>query len=177
MNCVIDNNFNWKFKCKHGVLITKSKHCIQCEEEKEKNLQESIKQNIINENKRKISYKIDKNIPTRYLNATFDTYIANDDKKLKILRLCQEYNFDSNLIMVGKTGTGKTHLACAILDKAFDINKSFLYIQFYKLNDIKINNKSLYGNIMHCDILVIDEYGVQDSDFKNNVLFEIINER
>jgi len=128
-------------------------------------------------NQRKLLIKCDINIPLRYFDATFDSYIPDNDKAVKLKQLCEDYKYDTNLILVGTVGVGKTHLACAIIDKALDNKKRCYYVPYYRLADIKIRDAQLYKVLLTVDVLVIDEYGVQDSANKNNYLFEIINER
>jgi DNA replication protein DnaC len=128
-------------------------------------------------NQRKLLIKRDINIPPRYFDATFDNYIPDNDKAVELKQLCENYKYDTNLILVGTVGVGKTHLACAIIDKALDNKKRCYYVPYYRLADIKIRDPQLYKILLTVDVLVIDEYGVQDSANKNNYLFEIINER
>jgi DNA replication protein DnaC len=116
-------------------------------------------------------------IPPRFMECNFDNYNPENYRMQEFLKFTQAYNFDKNILMVGHTGNGKTHLACAILDKALQINKSGLYLPFYKAVEYKIKKPEIFVKALNCDLLVIDEYGVYDSDFKNNLLFEIINER
>ncbi len=116
-------------------------------------------------------------IPLRFLEASLENYRPQNEKSNTLLRFCSEYDFESNLLMLGNTGTGKTHLGCALLSKALKKNLDGLYIKFYQLTEIKIRKPQLFENIIRCDILVIDEYGQQESDFKSNLLFEIIDQR
>jgi DNA replication protein DnaC len=161
INCDIHGN-------SEAMLNGKCYSCYKNLQEKEINKEYQQKKLVI---KREI------NVPARYFDATFDTYIPDNDKSIKIKHLCEDYNYDKNLILVGGVGVGKTHLVCAMIDKAMDKHKKCYYAPFYKLADIKIKDPITYKLILNVDLLVIDEYGVQDSDFKNNLLFEIINER
>lgn len=135
------------------------------------------KEKMKEHNQRKLLIKRDIKIPPRYFNATFDSYIPDNEKAAELKRLCEDYSYDTNLILVGTVGVGKTHLACAIIDKALDNKKRCYYVPYYCLADIKIRDPQLYKVLLIVDVLVIDEYGVHDSTNKNNYLFEIINER
>lgn len=61
-------------------------------------------------------------IPERFRAASFDGYQVVNDKAKRNLLICRKYadNFDDrrrqggSLVLCGKPGTGKTHLACAI---------------------------------------------------------------
>lgn len=151
-----------------ALLNGKCAACFKELQEKEKAKENS---------QRKLLIKRDINIPPRYFNATFDSYIPDNSKAAELKRLCQDYKYDINLILVGTVGVGKTHLACAIIDKAIDNKRSCYYVPYYRLADIKIRDPQLYKALLTVDVLVIDEYGVQDTTNKNNYLFEIINER
>jgi DNA replication protein DnaC len=145
--------------------------CRQCKVDKEQKELAEYDRSVIMNNKR------NSNISERFINANFDNYIPTNKKSEELLKFCKNYEFDKNIILIGKVGNGKTHLACALIDKILKQKKSAVYIQFYKLTHLKINKPNLFEEVVYCDFLVIDEYGVQESDFKTNLLFEIINER
>ncbi len=113
-------------------------------------------------------------IPKRYLTATFKSYIPKNEKSKELLDFFVNYAGSQNLLLLGKTGTGKTHLACAFLNQYRD---NRIYIPFYKISELKINAPHEFDRLLSCNYLVIDEYGVLASDFNNNLLFYIINER
>lgn len=121
--------------------------------------------------------KLDIGIPPRFIKATFANYAPQNEKAIKLLEFCKSYDFKSNLIMLGNTGNGKTHLGCAIIDQALTKRLTCSYVQFYRLAEIKLKKPNILQDLIACDLLVIDEYGVQDSDFKNNLLYEVVNER
>lgn len=116
-------------------------------------------------------------IPTRYQQSTFDNYIPTCDKSSRLKQHLEAFDFKQNILLVGKTGTGKTHLACALLNKSISISKSCMYMPFYRAINYKIHDKPLFERALTCQLLVIDEYGVQDSNYKKEMLQEIIDER
>ncbi len=124
-----------------------------------------------------LQFKQSSLIPRRFYNSTFDNYFPVTNKAQEFLEFCKDYDFRSNILMLGNTGTGKTHLACALADSAIRKNMSCMYVNFYELTDVKINKPNLFDDLQNCDFLIIDEYGQQDSDFKSSLLFEIINHR
>jgi DNA replication protein DnaC len=52
--------------------------------------------------------------PKRFETAGFINYVVNDTNK-KQFNICKDYNGLDSLVLTGNTGTGKTHLAIAIL--------------------------------------------------------------
>jgi DNA replication protein DnaC len=145
--------------------------CKKCEDE-----QMRIEREEENRRDQIASLKAKATIPLRYQQSTFDNYVTNKASE-SISGKLKSFEGEQDILLLGSTGTGKTHLACAMID---ELTKKFWrckYTQFYKLTDIKIRQPDLFDSLLHVDFLVIDEYGVQDSDFKSGLLFEIINER
>ncbi len=115
----------------------------------------------------------------RYQHSTFENYVPENLKSDQMLELCKSYKADKNLLMLGKTGTGKTHLACAIIDQMLRIksNANVQYVKFYDLSEIKVKNNALYQKILYCKLLIIDEYGHSTTDFKTSLMTELIDKR
>lgn len=127
------------------------------------------------------------NIPKRYLDKNFDNYEElTEAHKIFKYQIQHNYNKKQNLILAGNTGTGKTHLAIALLKKLImehDLNSSNqikklgYYAKYYNLANLKIESYKLFNEIINCNYLIIDEFGTNDTDFKEKVLFEIIDRR
>lgn len=116
-------------------------------------------------------------IKDRYLQANIQNYIVNNPKQQEIVDIVTNYDFEKDLLFLGNTGTGKTHMAAALIEMAIYNGLSSNYIKFYKLTDLKINFPRDYGKTVNAEFLVIDEYGRSESDFKSDLLFEIIDAR
>lgn len=155
--------------------------CIACESDLKRC---KIEKDIVKYKQELISLA---NIPKRYIDKNFDNYeeLTNDHKIFKY-QIEHSYNKKQNLILAGNTGTGKTHLAIALLKKLIiehdlnssnQINKLGYYTKYYNLANIKIENYKLFNEIINCNYLIIDEFGTNDTDFKERVLFEIIDKR
>jgi len=171
-NCDIHGN---------GVISYANGKCIACEENTKRT---KIEKDVIKYKQELINLA---NIPKRYINKDFDNYQElSEEHKLFKSQLEKNYNKKQNLIIAGNTGTGKTHLAIALLKKLItehelDINtkitKLGYYMKYYNLSSLKIENSKLFNEVTSCNYLIIDEFGTNDSDFKERILFEIIDKR
>ena len=124
-----------------------------------------------------VSLKIQANIPKIFRNATFSNYSPTESRQHRALDEILAISESTNLVLSGTTGTGKTHLLCALIDKALMSGKSAYYVNFYELTDLKIHDKEQYKKLLSIDILAIDEVGASDSNYKGDLLFEIIDKR
>lgn len=112
-------------------------------------------------------------------------------KAEKILSSCSKYaiNFNhssSNLLFMGSTGLGKTHLSLSIANVVINKGYSVIYGTAQNiLSDLQNENFGRADNIryyeravLNCDLLIIDDLG---TEFRNNYtvacLFNIINTR
>ena len=116
-------------------------------------------------------------IPSRFEHSTFSNYEAMTEKQAKALSGVMQYaqTFDerrrrgANLVMVGKPGTGKTHLACALANDLLDKGYKALYrVTPDLLAELKEAawNHSQAAMMQSCtatDLLVLDEVGVRES--------------
>ncbi|MDR1241884.1 MAG: ATP-binding protein [Deltaproteobacteria bacterium] len=138
-------------------------------------------------------------IPKRFIVNSFENYSAAQGTRAFLAKkTAEDYakNFVQHLplgrsiVMTGKTGTGKTHLACAII-KELMLNQRFQckYTKAYHIireikdtyrqhdstskTEIEIINELLYP-----DLLVIDEVGMQfGTDTEKLLLFEVLDGR
>ena len=129
---------------------------------------------------------------TRYYPETsLENGISPKEKAEKILNSCRMYaqSFNShspNLMFMGKTGLGKTHLSLAIANVA--INKGYSVVYGTSQNILSDLQNENFGrtdrlfyeeyDVLHADLLIIDDLG---TEYKNQYtvacLYNIINTR
>ena len=137
-------------------------------------------------------------IPKRFVGKTFDGYIAESPEQKEALRICRKYadkfpeiaQTGRCLLLLGKPGTGKTHLGVAI---ANEVMRKTAATAVYRtigsvLQDIratydKSSDRSeswILSGLISPSLLILDEIGVSKenpSDFELTTLFSIINGR
>lgn len=144
--------------------------------------------------RRKIEAILDKSaIPQRYRSRTFEAFITDGHAgKENALRYAKAFadNFDENrkfgkgLIFAGFVGTGKTHLACAILQAVSD-KAAGVYTTAHDMGQkvadswgVKEQGKTtadVKKVFKTCPLLVVDEVGKPDrKQVTNEVLSEVI---
>lgn len=143
------------------------------------------------------SLLIGSGIAERFKHCTFANYDIGDDlAKARVLDICRSYSQSfperyqkgQSLILSGNVGTGKTHLAsamiqsivrehmaCAVITTAAEIARvvraSFAKGAGYTELDV-------LEELASVDLLVIDEVGVQSSsDFAPGLMHEVIDRR
>ena len=166
--------------------------CPECGGEQEKKLQDEEKSKKIREEQDRINKNM-KNamIAPRFAERTFDNFIAESDHQKRAVRsskwLLKNMENSTGLIMVGNPGTGKNHLASAIITEAVkEHNKTALFTEALKIiraikeswRDKDKKESEVLKSFVLPDILAIDEIGVQfGSETERMFLTEIINDR
>lgn len=135
-------------------------------------------------------------IPPRFTRKAFDGYQAATKDQTRALNLCRRYAEDfrrvlrqgNNLLLVGAPGTGKTHLACAVLHQVMSQGHSGLFtgmsealrmIRSTYSPGAKITEEEAFQLYTKPDLLVIDEVGVAigDDEKRRAMLFDLLNNR
>jgi DNA replication protein DnaC len=119
----------------------------------------------------------DANIPSRYRNCTFANYLATNQNQMMAIEKMMSVDKKANIFMTGSTGTGKTHLGCSLIHKRLSDGDKCYYINYYEIIDIKFSNKHLYDRLLTVPLLFIDEFGLQDSDYKSDLFLMILDKR
>jgi len=177
-------------------------YCEQCNKESEERRENEEKREMEEAELRRKKNTIAKNlkgcaIGKRFQNVCFNDYHPAAGTKAKaILDSCRNYaeSFDSHhsdgsgLILIGKPGTGKNHLAAAICTQVINTGKyTAVHTTVMKLirrikatwnRDAEEGEQVAIMAFCEPDLLVIDEVGVQfGSDTEKLLLTEVINER
>lgn len=134
-------------------------------------------------------------IPDRHSNSGFKNYHVEQGLlgQANALSKCIEFaksmisGLKCNLVMSGKTGTGKTHLSCATARTL--LNKG-MYVRYITSEEIaqKIMNawdrdtkdaseQSVIYEFTQYDLLILDEYGLHDRDKRLELVHKVLYAR
>lgn len=127
-------------------------------------------------------------IPAEYLGKTFDGYKPQTPENAEALRQVRLYaqNFSRirekgvGLFLYGTTGTGKSHLACALLQTLMpEVDSAYVMtwevIKMVKEADL---HEDPLRPFINASLLVLDEIGVQaGTRFEETVLYQLIDSR
>ena len=122
-------------------------------------------------------------------NATLDNFDTPTEKEAEKLefakKICKEWadGTRNNVIFQGEAGTGKSHLAFAIMKELSSITKEIAI--FINVTDLLMKIKAdfsqeefLVNKISSAKFLVLDDLGMEkDSDWSFGILYNILNKR
>lgn len=172
--------------------------CLECAREKQR--AEGIAEQKAQAEARHVKEIADRvaacRIPDRFADKSFCDYSPSSIGQRSNLEKCQDYaeNFDTHyadgrcLILSGTVGTGKTHLAIAILKdtvekqgytgKYWTVNGLLQVIRSSYEKDSGFSESEVIASVTDTHLLVLDEVGAtKQSEFEMATLFNIINSR
>jgi DNA replication protein DnaC len=119
------------------------------------------------------------NIPKRYRQATFENFDARTPQQKRALECCRDHAMDG-VFLYGRSGCGKTHLACAAIKAA---PQGGLFVGMAELiDDLKAgfdgSGRGLFGRALQAPLLAVDDFGAEAmTDFVNGRIYTLLNER
>ena len=146
-------------------------------------------------NERDRIQKEDAGIPARFATSDMASWIHTMDQQRAIWRWVRKYidNFDQALetgrsvVFLGHTGTGKTHMAIAVLANLLSQGHTGAYTTVMDMlsrfkdtynQKSKETERAVMEDLTTCAILVIDEVGKQlDTAYESAQLFRVLDRR
>jgi len=190
-NCELHGEYEGKFYILTDEGNPLGGHCPACtneKREKEELHEKQIKDTRLARHLESVRFKA--GVSKRNMYKTFDDYICKSDGQAKAKKTCvdyaKEFPTSRNLIFTGSVGTGKTLLACSIIEELVNKHtcqmiKAIDLIRELKTTwsrDCKHTEKSVIEYFAELDLLIIDEIGVQfGSDTEKMFIFDIIDAR
>lgn len=185
--------------------------CPDCERENEEQRIADENTKLKEEAEKRKSRRIDEllgksGIPKRFQDKTFDNYQLSEDNDNqeevfnRVVAFSEEFKPSSEeskpsqehsgrcIVMIGDTGTGKSHLACAVASHVIkeyggtarftsvsEINRLVRESKGYNAKYSETEVIEAFGNY---DLLIVDEVGIQSgSDAESRALFDVFNAR
>ena len=148
---------------------------------------------------RAVRLESEAHIPPLYANASFDNFLLTRDNPIAY-RTMQEVLLDvrnyaqqfpvgryPGLLLMGRPGTGKTHLGVAAFRKIIAKGFEGLFYDFQNLlqrirdsynDDSRISDKEVYRDVMEADVLLLDDLGAHRmTDWVEDTVTSIITYR
>jgi DNA replication protein DnaC len=135
-------------------------------------------------------------VPNTFLDSTFENYICDEASKKNLnyirayakgFKLALAKRPSTGMVLLGISGTGKTHLACALIRQLHEDGYTARYV---RIPDLLIKlNEATYGRaelppsriidaLSRHQLLVLDEYGAHTlKDESYQALFSVIEAR
>lgn len=168
--------------------------CQSCEDEARKTREEEDAKRQLAAMERRHAERLHfARIPARFIGRTFETFKAETDAQKHAQAIARDFaeQFDDNhkhgrgLIFSGLPGTGKSHLAAAILQSM--LKRDVCYVTCLDMirevrgawrKDSDRSELEVLGTLGGLDLLVIDEVGVQyGTEGEQTIIFDILDRR
>lgn len=140
------------------------------------------------------------NIPLRFRACGFHNFNVDDDsphraQQIAALKICRSFarNWSDSrargtaIVMTGSTGTGKTHLACAVGNSVMadhqatvafgTVTEHTRAVKSAFQKDSEVSEQAALRALIEPDLLIIDEVGMRSTEYDQQVLFDVINSR
>ena len=122
-----------------------------------------------------------------YSSLPEEQYLAMEQN----LQFCKQYAADfspsscGNVLMIGNTGLGKTHLSLSVASVLLQNGYSVIYDSvgdlLHKLEQEHFGRKDgddTLDTLLECDLLILDDFGTEfDTSFTRSMIYTIINSR
>ena len=141
----------------------------------------------------KLQQKIDAAlIPPRFADKSFENFSCEHVWQRDAKELVESYAYDfdktsrlgRSLVILGRPGTGKTHLACAYANEILRQGHTALFtsvariIRKVRASWTKGNEEEVLSAYTGVDLLIVDEVGVQaGTENEKQIIFNVLNER
>lgn len=172
-----------------------STYCPTCAEEEQREREAEERRQIEQERVARAIAALE--IPARFRGKSLDNFSAETAEQRTSLAAASEYvagfaqfrRIGRGLVLLGPVGTGKTHLACGILDGIARAGHSGLYCTvsglirrlratWHRQYSDSETESELIQKLSEVRLLVLDEVGVQyGTDSERTQLFEVLNNR
>lgn len=135
-------------------------------------------------------------IPKRFSSKTFASYRATDASQVKAMEICRRYAEEFNvvvengvnMVLTGKPGTGKTHLAIAILHEVLSGGMTGVFVSVSEMlrairatysPSSEMREDQAFDTFIKPHLLILDEVGVSigDEGKRKAMVFDVINAR
>lgn len=165
--------------------------CPQCAAERQAQIDAEDAQQLASMRAATARHSMDRaGIPERFRSARFETYQAAEPRQQRALTIAQRYadgHRGGVLVLHGRPGTGKTHLACAVAAAFLARNEQPLFMAVkaavrhvkdtYRRDSERSETQAI-RDLTTPALLILDEIGVQlGTEHEMQILFEVINER
>ena len=190
---IANSQFSRKMPLVNVVTKTRCPHCLR---EEIKSLEMNLADARLKTHGEKVKkLKTNSGIPLRFAEANFEGYVETAQNRYA-KKLCQAYaekwrerfKQGGGLVLCGKPGTGKNHLACAIANAVMENHEADVLLTTAMRITRKVKStwdrhtemreEDVIREYCRRDLLIIDEVGVQfGTEAEKIILFEIINER